>query len=87
MVSSGLPVLAARISFRRCLIFSMRSTWICISVACPCVPPEGWWIMISALGSARRLPFVPDESRNAPIDAAMPTQMVDTSHLMNCMVS
>ena len=43
--------------------------------------------MISALGSARRLPFVPEDSKNAPIEAAMPTQMVDTSHLMNCMVS
>ena len=26
-------------------------------------------------------------SKNAPIEAAMPTQMVDTSHLMNCIVS
>ena len=43
--------------------------------------------MISEFGSARRLPFAPDESRNAPIDAARPTQMVETSALMYCMVS
>ena len=28
-----------------------------------------------------------DESRNAPIEAAIPIQMVETSHLMYCMVS
>ena len=43
--------------------------------------------MISAFGSARRLPFVPDDSKNAPIEAAMPTQIVDTSHLIYCIVS
>ncbi len=53
----------------------------------PLVPAEGWWIMISALGRARRLPFAPEDSRNAPMLAAMPTQMVDTSHLIYCMVS
>ena len=34
-----------------------------------------------------RLPFVPPESRNAPMLAAMPIQMVDTSHLIYCIVS
>ena len=43
--------------------------------------------MTSALGSAMRLPFAPQESRNAPMLAAMPTQMVETSHLIYCMVS
>ena len=43
--------------------------------------------MISALGSAMRLPFAPQDSRNAPMLAAIPMQMVDTSHLMYCMVS
>ena len=43
--------------------------------------------MISALGRAMRFPFAPDESRNAPIEAAMPMQMVETSGLMYCMVS
>ena len=31
--------------------------------------------------------FAPAASRNAPMEAAMPTQIVDTSGLMNCIVS
>src|SRR5699024_6740652 len=53
-----------------------------MSVICPWVPAEGWWIIISALGRARRLPLAPEESWKAPMLAAMPMQMVDTSHLM-----
>ena len=33
------------------------------------------------------VPLAPQDSRNAPMLAAMPMQMVDTSHLMYCMVS
>ena len=43
--------------------------------------------MISLLGKAKRLPLVPAASRKAPMLAAMPMQMVETSHLMYCMVS
>ena len=53
----------------------------------PWLPPEGWWIMISAFGRAMRLPFAPEERRNAPIEAAIPTQIVETSHLMKFIVS
>ena len=35
-----------------------------------------------ANGSYFGLPFAPEESRNAPIEAASPIQMVDTSHLI-----
>ena len=58
----------------------MSETW-------PWKPPEGWWIITVELGSAKRLPLVPAASRNAPIEAAMPTHSVETSGLMNCMVS
>ena len=34
-----------------------------------------------------RQPLAPEESRNAPMLAAMPMQMVETSHLMYCIVS
>ena len=34
-----------------------------------------------------KLPLAPEDSRNAPMLAAMPMQMVDTSHLIYCMVS
>ena len=38
-------------------------------------------------GSALRLPCAPPASTTAPIDIAMPTQIVCTSGLMNCIVS
>ena len=39
------------------------------------------------VGRALRLPFAPAASKNAPIEAAMPTQMVETSGLMKFIVS
>jgi hypothetical protein len=39
------------------------------------------------LGSAIRLPCAPPASSSAPIDIAIPTQIVCTSGLMNCIVS
>ena len=38
-------------------------------------------------GSAVRFPSVPDARRSAPIDIAIPTHVVATSGLMNCIVS
>ena len=64
---------------------TMWSAWILMSVAwpeIPCPPISGWWIRISEFGRAKRLPLVPLASRKGPIEAAMPTQMVETSHLM-----
>ena len=52
--------------------------WIWMSVAWPCEPPEGWWIMMRAFGSAKRLPLAPAASRNAPMLAAMPMHSVAT---------
>jgi hypothetical protein len=40
---------------------------------------SGWWSMTCALGNTLRFPFVPAASRQAPIDAAMPMQVVATS--------
>ena len=46
-----------------CLIFllyaELCSATISISVACPWAPPDGWWIIISEFGRARRFPFAP----------------------------
>ena len=53
-----------------------------MSLACPCAPPKGWWIITSLFLRAKRFPFAPDESRNAAMLAAMPMQMVETSHLI-----
>ena len=58
-----------------------------LSVACPWKPPHTWWIRIFAFGSAIRFPFAPPARRSAPMLMAMPTQIVCTSGLMNCIVS
>ena len=48
---------------------------------------QTWWIRILAFGNAMRLPWVPPARSSAPMDIAMPTQIVCTSGLMNCIVS
>ena len=57
----SLPVFSARMSVQPLL--DGRQTLSGLDLPYPCtwpwVPPEGWWIMISALGSAIRLPLVP----------------------------
>jgi hypothetical protein len=58
-----------------------------MSVAWPCTPPSGWWIMIRAWGSAKRLPLAPAARSQAAMLAACPMQMVETSGLTYCMVS
>ncbi len=58
-----------------------------MSAAVPDEPPEGWWIMMREFGSAERLPSAPAESRNAPIEAAIPMQIVATGAFMNWIVS
>jgi len=58
-----------------------------MSVACPCTPPNGWWIRIRAWGSANRSPLVPAASSSALIDAACPMQIVEMAGLTYSMVS
>ena len=58
-----------------------------MSLDWPLKPPESWWIMIFAFGSAMRLPGAPAARSRAPMLIATPTQIVDTSGLMNCIVS
>ena len=58
-----------------------------MSVACPWAPPEGWWIMIRALGSANRLPLSPAISSSEPAEAAWPNTRVEISGRTYCMVS
>ena len=58
-----------------------------MSAACPCMAPEGWCIRIREWGRANRLPGAPAQSRNWPMLAARPKQMVDTSGRTYCMVS
>jgi hypothetical protein len=59
-----------------------------MSDACPCIPPiEGWCMSMRLWGSEKRLPGAPAHSKNWPIEAAIPTQIVRTSQLTYCMVS
>ena len=47
-----------------------------MSVAWPWKPLETWWIRIFEFGSAMRLPCAPPARSTAPIDIAIPTQIV-----------
>ena len=58
-----------------------------MSGGAPRVPAVPWWIMILALGNARRLPGAPPHKIIAAADIPIPTQIVDTSHLTCCMTS
>ena len=58
-----------------------------MSVDWPSNPADGWWIRIRLLGSEKRLPLAPPVSSSEPIDIAIPTQIVEMSGLMNCIVS
>ena len=58
-----------------------------MSVACPDTPPDGWWIITRALGSAFRMPGAPAASSSEAIEQAWPTQRVATGGWMNCIVS
>ena len=48
---------------------------------------QTWWMRIFAFGSALLLLFAPAASSTAPIDIAVPTQMVRMSGLTNVSVS
>ena len=61
--------------------FCISRAVISISDACPCAPPIGWCIIIREWRKAKRLPFVPATNNTAPIEAAIPVHIVDTSLL------
>ena len=58
-----------------------------MSVAWPETPPDGWWIMIRAFGSARHIPGAPAARSSEPIEHAWPTHSVATGGRMYCIVS
>ena len=58
-----------------------------MSVDWPSKPPEGWWMRIFEFGRAIRLPSAPPASSSAPIDIAMPKQIVWTSGFTYCIAS
>ena len=53
----------------------------------PARRPSTWWMSIRELGSAMRFPGAPPARSTAPMLIAIPTQIVCTSGLMNCIVS
>ena len=50
-----------------------------MSLGAPRAPALPWWIMMRALGRARRLPGAPPQSTMAAADIPIPTQIVETS--------
>ena len=85
--SIGWPVWSAMIWSSRLRMSMISRAWISMSVAWPWNPEDTWWIRILAFGSAIRLPFAPPARSSAPMLIAMPTQIVCTSGLTNCIVS
>lgn len=53
----------------------------------PPAVPRGWWIITLPFGMQNLFPLVPAARINAPIDAASPIQIVETSALHNFMAS
>ena len=85
--SSGWPVCSEMIcssSARRRMI---SLAWISMSTAWPCAPPCGWCSSTRAFGSANRFSGAPASNSTAAAEAARPITIVDTSHLMYCIVS
>ena len=68
-------------------MFMMSSALMRTSVVVQPMPPEGWCISTRAWDVRKRLPLVPELSRNWPIDAHMPMPTVATSGSMSCIVS
>src|SRR5207245_2722041 len=81
------PVCRARIWFSCSRVRRISLAWIWMSVACPCMPPHGWWMRMLACGRAKRWPCAPPASSTAAIEYAIPMHMVDTGGRMYCMVS
>jgi hypothetical protein len=50
-------------------------------------PPDGWWTIMRALGSEKRMFFSPAQRSSDPMEAAWPMHSVETPGLMNCIVS
>ena len=58
-----------------------------MSAGVPRNPPEPWWIMIFAFGSANRFPAAPPERIIAAALIPMPRQTVETSDFTYCIAS
>lgn len=52
-----------------------------------CAPPDGWCIMMRALGSEWRIPCAPAASSSEPMEAAWPTHQVAIGGFTYCIVS
>ena len=53
----------------------------------PRKPPEPWWIITFAFGSAKRFPCAPPERIIAAADMPIPVQIVRTSGRTYCIAS
>ena len=71
----------------RSVISRISRAAIWMSAGEPRNPPDPWWIMIFAFGSAIRFPGAPPARIIAAADMPIPTQIVRTSGLTYCIVS
>jgi hypothetical protein len=71
----------------RRVVESTSRAWMSMSLGVPRKPAEPWWIIIFAFGSADRFPGEPPQRIIAAADMAIPTQIVRTSGLTNCIAS
>ena len=78
ITSVGCPVCLANNVFSSDRVWRISRAAISMSAAVPCDPLDGWWIMIRAFGRAARFPLAPVASKKAPIEAAIPMQIVLT---------
>ncbi len=64
---------------------SRAAIWM--SAGVPRKPPEPWWIMIFAFGSAKRLPAAPPQRIIAAALIPIPRHTVETSDCTYCIAS
>jgi hypothetical protein len=58
-----------------------------MSDACPWKPPMGWWIITREFGRTNACPSHPAAEQESPHAGRLPMHSVETSGLMNCIVS
>ena len=85
--STGAPEWREMISAIRRVSSRISRAAIWMSAGVPRKPPEPWWIMIFAFGSANRFPAAPPHRIIAAADMPIPRQTVATSGFTYCIAS
>ena len=81
------PLWNAMISLMRCWRRRISRARISMSAAVPSNPPAAWWIMMRRVGQRVPLALGAAAEQHRAHDAAIPTQVVETSGWISCIVS